>query len=118
LFEFIVRRIMVNVSYYLQVLPSGQTKAIFTVPESLVSALTIHPVLCRGGVFRLRVDAASQKWMQAVSGGERHKEESVGFLSTEYESPEPEATARAIAKRLENRVDDSANTALSFLGFL
>jgi hypothetical protein len=109
---------MVSVSYYLHALPSGRTKAIFTVPESLTSALTIHPVLCRGGVFQLQVDAASQKWMQAVSGGECSTEEVVGFLSTEYESPDPEATALAIAKRLENRVDDSANTALSFLGFL
>jgi hypothetical protein len=117
---------MVNVSYYLQVLPTGRTKAIFTVPESLASTLTLHPVLCRGGVFRLQVDAASQKWMRTVSGGDistdhHHREDSVGFLSTEYESPDPEATALAIAQRLESRVDDSASTALSvasYMGFL
>jgi hypothetical protein len=95
---------MANVPFYVQGLPDGRAKAIFTVPESLLSSLTLHPVLCRGGVFRLQMDMASHKLMRAVSV---KGEDSVGFLSTEYESPDPEATALAIAHRLENRVDDA-----------
>ena len=136
------------VPYFVQTLPDGRSKAVFTVPEGQLTHLTLHPVLCRGAEFQLQPDAASHKLLRATqpqqyrsttsttgrmsrsSSSHTHQQQQsygVGFLSTEYYSPEPEATAQQIAVRLASRSEDSsssgssANSAASmshYFGFL
>jgi hypothetical protein len=94
------------VPFFLVNLEGGKTKALFTVPSNLSETLTQHPVLCRGAAFDLKL----------VEGTPQHQDEppsSTCFLFAIFESPQPEATASAIAERLASRVTDSCENPLS-----
>ena len=71
---------------------TSRAKALFTVPSELAQALVKHPVSCRGATFDLEIDVVSTSKKAASSP--------TTFLSSEFVSPTPEATAQAIAQRL------------------
>ena len=71
---------------------TNRAKALFTVPSELAQALVKHPVSCRGATFDLEIDVVSTSKKAASSP--------TTFLSSEFVSPTPEATAQAIAQRL------------------
>lgn len=90
-----------GVPYYVLPLEDGKAKAMFSVPSQLAESLTKHPVVCRGAFFELHLDTASQAMQQQSS------RTSMCFLSTEFDSPDPEGTAKAISSRLANRMADT-----------
>merc|ERR1712130_198817 len=85
-------------------------------PSNLAETLIQHPVLCRGASFDLRLDQSSQQQQQrqrqhqptqnSVGGG--GSSNITCFLTTEFVSPHPEATAGAISQRLATRITNSA----------
>lgn len=129
---------------------SNRAKAVFTVPQAMAESLIAHPILCRGSSFELVKDAASHDLLlhtaqqaspspsssasfftasaapPARNGGassSSYNDDETSFLSTEYYSPEPEETARAISIRLAARVNEGSSShhqhqhvAASFLG--
>lgn len=75
----------------------GRVKALFTVPEELAEALSVHPILCRGSSFALEMDIAAPSSNKTT------------FLSTIFESRYPEETAQEISQRLAARIDYVGN---------
>jgi len=71
-----------------------RTKALFTVPKELASQLAMHAILCRGSCFELQVEKQSPR-----NGG-------TTFLSTIFKSPQPQALAHELAKRIAIRMDN------------
>jgi hypothetical protein len=47
------------------------SKALFLVPSRLVSRLTVHPILCRGSVFCLRLDNHVNQSQSSIAAVER-----------------------------------------------
>ena len=104
-------RLAQTVPYFVMRLQNGKAKALFTVPAHLATSLTVNPVLCRGSSFDLKIDSVSlgQDYEQASST-------STTFLSTEFESPSPEETARAISERVAIRIGSPSPSLGNFLG--
>ena len=101
------------VPFFVLNLEEGKTKALFTVPSHLAESLIVHPVLCRGAAFELKLDHQSNE-----EQADEDYPQSTCFISTVFTSPHPEATAGAISERLASRVTDSCENPLSaVLGF-
>lgn len=92
-----------------------RTKALFTVPDHFASELMLHPILCCGSFFYLTLDdvnvAATTGSTTTTHTGTTTKPPnkiskhiSTTFLSTSYESTDPDITAYEIAKRIAIRV--------------
>jgi len=64
--------------------------------------LVDHPILCRGASFDLTIDAVSQSREKTTAV----QNSGTSFLSTEFFSPNPEETARAIAERIAIRQEN------------
>lgn len=92
-----------KVPYFVLRQDDGKARAVFTVPNAVVSSVTSHPVLCRGSAFQLQLDDTNPSLNDTV------------FVMTEYESPHPEDTALEIAKRLTVRVQDGTVVAASMV---
>lgn len=90
-----------TVPFFVLRVSTDRFKALFTVPSRMAEALVIHPILCRGASFDLKIDSVSRSRERNLSA----EPNSTTFLSTEFSSPYPEETARAIAERLAIRQD-------------
>jgi hypothetical protein len=80
--------------------PCRLAKALFVVPEEFVVALAAYPVLCRGSSFVLTLDpedALRKTMTKTTTAGKMKQQHSTAFLSTVFESPYPEDTAKEIA---------------------
>lgn len=79
-------------------------KALFTVPEDLVAALIVHPILCCGSIFSLSLEnSGCSSRSLAPPGKSMHR---TAFLSTTFDSLVPEDTAHEISRRLCIRIDN------------
>jgi hypothetical protein len=97
-----------GVPYFVLHLDDGNSKALFSVPSHKAASLMKYPIACRGAFFDLCVDTASrdlQSSQQQFAG--------TSFLSTEFHSPQPEETARAISIRLASRMADNDSVDMS-----
>jgi hypothetical protein len=104
------------VPFFLLNLEGDKTKALFTVPSNLAETLIQHPVLCRGAAFDLKLDEEDipqQQQRRSTSSIIEQPPSSTCYLFAIFESPQPEATASAIAERLASRVTDSCENPLS-----
>ena len=109
-----------------------RTKALFTVPENLASELIIHPILCCGSLFYLSVDevdvsisippstaTSNSKQQPSNINVNDNKSKSATattkttFISTSYDSTDPDRTAYEIAKRITIRLQNVRNTILA-----
>ena len=109
-----------------------RTKALFTVPENLASELIIHPILCCGSLFYLSVDevdvsisippstaTSNSKQQPSNINVNDNKSKSATattkttFISTSYDSTDPDRTAYEIAKRITIRLQNVRNTLLA-----
>ena len=79
-----------KVTYARKELPGGTHRLTFFVPEGCEQLLEKYPINCRGSAFEVR--AAGK-----------------GRVATEIWSPEPDATAAAIAARLTTRLKDPSS---------
>lgn len=77
-------------------------KALFTVPEDLVAALIVHPILCCGSSFSLTSET-SQSYPRLPLGKTLHR---TSFISATFDSLDPEGTAHEISRRLSIRIDN------------
>jgi hypothetical protein len=81
-----------------------RTKALFTVPEDLVAALIVHPVLCCGSSFTLTLEnTGSGSHPKMTLGKTIHR---TSFISTTFDSLDPESTAHEISRRISVRIDN------------
>jgi hypothetical protein len=115
-----------------------RTKALFTVPAHLATALIVHPIVCCGSLFYLSFDdvdvaksscststtittttttttATTQQHPPNTNFNQPKKENTsttvkTTFLSTTYESIDPDMTAYEIAKRITIRIQNVRNT--------
>jgi hypothetical protein len=87
------------IPFFVLRLSDDKFKALFVVQASAAETLVSHPILCRGAIFDLTIDAVSQS--REKVNALQHSGKS--FLSTEFSSPNPEETARAIAERIAIR---------------
>ena len=85
------------VPYYVLERSDGRTEVLFLVPSALVSRVTVHPILCRGSAFSLRLDDKN----------ENIESEDGSFLAVDFQSPYPDDSAREIAIRLTRRLKDA-----------
>ena len=85
------------VPYYVLERSDGRTEVLFLVPSALVSRVTVHPILCRGSAFSLRLDDKN----------ENIDSEGGSFLAVDFHSPYPDDLAREIAIRLTRRLEDA-----------
>lgn len=99
-----------------------RTKALFTVPDHFASELMLHPILCCGSFFYLTLDDVNVAIPTTTTTGsttttthtgtttkpsnKNSKHISTTFLSTSYESADPDSTAYEIAKRIAIRVQN------------
>jgi hypothetical protein len=87
-----------------------RTKALFTVPKELANALTVHPVLCCGASFHLEIDDAfpvAQPPQMNLSKGKNTTKTT--FISTSYDSVDPDSTAEDISQRIATRIVNIRN---------
>ena len=84
------------VPYFVLSLYGDRVKALFVVSSDSAETLIMHPILCRGASFDLNIDTVSQTPEMRFAA----RNSGSSFLSTEFSSPNPEETARAIAERL------------------
>jgi hypothetical protein len=96
-----------TIPYFILRLEDGRTKALFTVPTQLVHSLIVHPILCRGASFELRLYTGAASRIASSSASP------TTFLSTDYFSPHPEETAHEISRRLASRVEDNDSFQIS-----
>jgi hypothetical protein len=77
----------------------------------MATSLAVNPILCRGASFDLAIDSVSlvQQQQQQPSTG-------TSFLSTEFDSPNPEETARAISERIAIRIGNPSVSLSHFFG--
>lgn len=96
-----------GVPYHVLQLDDGRARALFTVPSHLAEALIKYPIACRSAFFHLHLDTTTAT--QALQPHRRQKQQTLSkrFLITEYDSPCPEETAKAISRRLANRMADT-----------
>ena len=87
------------VPYFVLNLYGDRVKALFVVSSDSAETLIMHPILCRGASFDLNIDTVSQTPEMRFAA----RNSGSSFLSTEFSSPNPEETARAIAERLAIR---------------
>jgi hypothetical protein len=92
-----------------------KSKALFLVPSSLVSRLTLHPILCRGSAFCLRLDNASRQSSSMEvggggggGGGGRHEEESDIVTDRNNSNTSPTSTTSSSASTTPT--DEAAGT--------
>ena len=71
-----------------------RTKALFTVPKQLAIQLVAHDILCRGSCFELKIEEDSPRNGDTT------------FLSTIFQSPQPQHLAMELAKRIAIRMDN------------
>ena len=109
-----------------------RTKALFTVPENLASELIIHPILCCGSLFYLsvdEVDASISILPSTATSNSKQQPPNINvndnksksatattkttFISTSYDSTDPDRTAYEIAKRITIRLQNVRNTLLA-----
>lgn len=74
----------------------------------MATSLILNPVLCRGASFDLEIDS--------VSLVQQHSSTTTAFLSTEFDSPTPEETARAISERIAVRIGNPTVSLGHFFG--
>jgi hypothetical protein len=82
--------------------PLHRIKALFTVPEDLIAGLIVHPILCCGSSFTLAVEN-SQSHPRLPLGKAMHR---TSFISTTFDSLDPESTAHEISRRISIRIDN------------
>jgi hypothetical protein len=99
-----------TIPYFVLRLSDGRAKALFTVPSAIATSLAVNPILCRGASFDLAIDSVSlvQQQQQPSTG--------TSFLSTEFDSPNPEETARAISERIAIRIGNPSVSLSHFFG--
>ena len=107
-----------DIPYTLSVLPSGLNRCTFHLPARLLPLLMTSAVSCNGCFFELHANLNSPPSSlppPSVSGKEEEDdddddhvatEEPLADLYTDFVSPNPHFTARAIEKRLKSRVAD------------
>eukprot|EP00531_Pseudo-nitzschia_arenysensis_P003597 CAMPEP_0116125038 /NCGR_PEP_ID=MMETSP0329-20121206/5599_1 /TAXON_ID=697910 /ORGANISM="Pseudo-nitzschia arenysensis, Strain B593" /LENGTH=113 /DNA_ID=CAMNT_0003619055 /DNA_START=57 /DNA_END=398 /DNA_ORIENTATION=- len=88
-----------SVPFFVLNLSDDKVKALFIVSSTSAETLVHHPILCRGACFDLIVDSVSQ----SRELGAAVQNSGTSFLSTEFSSPNPDETARAIAERIAVR---------------
>ena len=71
-----------------------RTKALFTVPKELATQLVAHDILCRGSSFELKIEEDSPRNGDTT------------FLSTIFQSLQPQQLATELAKRIAIRIDN------------
>lgn len=98
-----------EVPYFVLNLSDGKAKALFTVPTHLSESLIVHPVMCRGACFGLKIDVVSQ------SSTSKSSKSPTSFLSTEFYSPDPEQTAKQISQRIAIRMGGPSPVLSQFL---
>jgi hypothetical protein len=98
-----------TIPYFVLRLNDGRAKVLFTVPSALAQSLSVNPVLCRGASFDLEIDRVS-----LVS--QPQSSTTTSFLSTEFDSPTPEETARAISERIAFRIGSPSLALSHFFG--
>ena len=91
-----------SVPFFVLHLSDDKVKALFTVPSDMAEKLVNHPILCRGASFDLKIDVVSQSREKTTTVDTNT---GTSFLSTEFSSPDPEGTARAIADRIFIRAE-------------
>jgi hypothetical protein len=93
-------------------------KALFAVPHEFAVALTAYPVLCRGSSFVLTLDAdaLTTKAAKTTTVGKMKQQRDTAFLSTVFESPFPEDTAKEIALRLTVRMEHHVENNFQVMG--
>ena len=96
-----------KVPYFVLQLENGKARVLFTVPTELAPALSQHPIMCRGACFVLELDAAGSDPARSPTT----------FLSTVFESPLPDETARAISERIAIRIGDPSPGMSQMFGF-
>ena len=94
-------------------LSCDKVKAVFIVQSRMAGTLINHPILCRGACFDLRIDVESQS--REESAVQQNGDKS--FLSTEFSSPDPEETARAIAERIAIRQENPLSCVSNIFGW-
>jgi hypothetical protein len=100
-----------NIPFFVLHLSDDKVKALFVVPSSMAKSLIKHPILCRGASFDLTIDVVSQSRARNTAV----ENSGTTFLATEFSSPQPEETARAIAERISIRQENpSPNVAHLF----
>lgn len=99
---------MDRIEYNVVLLDNGRHKAVFTVLDSSASSLTENPILCRGAAFHLLVVDVDDDGEGSANGiivrDETTCIQKKLLLSTIFDSPDPEGTAREICLRLANRL--------------
>lgn len=101
-----------SVPFFILHLSGDKVKALFTVPSSTAEALVSYPILCRGASFDLSVDEVSQSRentllrIESIRRDASFQNIDISFLSTQFSSPNPEETARAIAERIAIRQEN------------
>ena len=80
-----------KVKYSVRDAPKGMKRLLFDVPDGAEKLLEKYPINCRGSAFELKARGP-------------------GVVETTIYSPEPDATAMAIAARLENRLKDPSSS--------
>ena len=78
------------VPFFVLNISNDKVKVLFLVSSYAAETTVKYPILCRGASFDLAIDGV---------GGSC----GTSFLSTEFSSPNPEETARAIAERIAVR---------------
>jgi len=91
-----------TVPYFVLHLSDEIVKALFVVESSMTEKLISYPILCRGASFDLAIDAVSKSREKSPS----LQNNGTTFLSTEFSSPDPEESARAIAERIAIRQEN------------
>jgi hypothetical protein len=93
-----------------------KTKALFTVPEDLATALIVHPILCCGSSFYFVMDnffAGTQPNIISDDKNTDHRTRTTSkttFISTTFDSIDPDNTAYDISLRLSIRIQNIRNT--------
>ena len=100
------------VPYFILHLSGESVKALFIVESSKAETLINYPILCRGASFDLTVDVVSTS--REKSAGLQNN--GTSFLSTQFSSPDPEETARAIAERIATRQENPSPNVSSIFG--
>jgi hypothetical protein len=95
-----------KVPYFVLRKEGGKAAALFTVPADVAQHLTNYPIMCRGSSFDLVLDEQGSKGSTSTA-----------FLSTVFESPNPEETAREIAERLAIRIGNPSPVVSQMFGF-
>jgi hypothetical protein len=107
-----------------------RTKVLFTVPEHFATALIAHPILCCGSLFYLSFDevdvsassdtrSTTTSPQQPTNANLKNSKSNITittpkttFISTSYDSVDPDVTAYEIAKRIAIRLQNVRNTCL------